>query len=283
MVPATPRVPSSIVPVLLPIVAFCGLAVAGPAPAEAWTWLPSGTTVPVPTADPREPGVGFAYVEDDFLSARLGTSIPIGRARDDGGLETGLDGQGWLWFKVLPRWNFPLETFDGTFGIWAGARGERLSWRVRLSHWSGHLADGTFEVEARRIVYSRESLMGLAFWDVSPHLQLYGGPGLFVRAEPVTQAFLFQAGGELRPDRAPPTGADPRGPHIDPFLAVDLRAKAENDMRVNQTYRAGVRLEGAPGGHAVRIALGYDSGVSERGQFWQTPESYVSLGLTFGP
>jgi hypothetical protein len=251
-------------------------------PATAWTWLPEERTLPVPCADPREPGLGFALVEDGIISARVGHAAALGRARPDGGLEAGLDGLVWLWFSTQPRFNFPLETVDGTFGFWAGARGDRVSWRLRLAHWSGHLGDGATGIEQRRIVYSRESLTALAFWDANPHLQLYGGPGLFVRADPPTQAFLFQVGGELRPDRATRRAREARLAHVEPYFAVDFRAKAENAMRVNQSYRAGVRLAGAPGGNALRIALGYDTGRSERGQFWQGSESYLSFGCSFG-
>jgi hypothetical protein len=251
-------------------------------PAAAWTWLPGERTLPAPTADPREPGLGFGLIENNIVTARVGHAFAIGRTRPDGGVEAGLDGLAWLWFSTQPRLNFPLETIDGTFALWAGARGDRVSWRLRLAHWSGHLADGASDIEDRRFVYSRESLTGLAFWDANPHLQLYGGPGFFVRADPPTPAFQWQMGGELRPDRATRQGNERRPAHVDPFLAIDFRAKAENAMRVNQSYRAGVRLAGAPGGNALRIALGYDSGRSERGQFWQTTENYLSFGLSFG-
>ena len=265
-------------PLLVVIVAI----VASASPARAWIWLPRERTLPGPLADPREPGLGFALVEDGVISARVGHAFALGRARPDGGIEVGLDGMAWLWFDVQPRFNFPLETIDGTFAFWAGARGERTSWRVRYAHWSGHLADGAPEIEESRIVYSRESLSGLLFHDVGRHLQLYGGPGFFVRAEPAAEAFQLQFGGELRPDRAIRRADDTRPAHVDPFVALDFRAKAENEMRFGQSYRAGVRLAGEPGGNAFRIALGYDTGPSERGQVWQKSESYISLVASFG-
>jgi hypothetical protein len=58
--------------------------------------------------------------------------------------------------------------------------------------------------------------------------------------------------------------------------------KAENEYRVNQSWQAGVRLTDGDGRRALRIHLGYTNGISERGQEWRTPESYVSLGATFG-
>lgn len=255
------------------------LLVLAPAPARGWTWFPPRGTTPSPLADPREPSLGFDVVEDGIWSARIGRGVAVGRARDEGGIEAGVDGHVWLWFSSLPRFNFPLETVDGTFGFWAGRRGDRWSWRVRLAHWSGHLGDGAPDIESRRIVYSRESLGGLVFVRANPHLVLHGGPALFVRADPPTQAFQLQLGGELSPDGATAGAGDHR---VDPYVAVDFRAKAENGMRVNQSYRAGLRLAGAPGGSALRIALGYDAGRSERGQAYRTTERYVSLGCSIG-
>jgi len=260
------------------------LSLAAAGPAEAWTWFPPERTLQAPLADPREPGLGFAVVEDAIISARVGHAFALGRTGNGGGgdFEVGLDGSAWLWFSSHPRLNFPLETVDGTFGVWAGARGERLGWRVRLSHWSGHLGDGASMIEARRIVYSRETLGALVFLEPNPHLELYAGPALFVRADPPTQAFQFQLGGELRPDRGIRRSRETRPAHVDPFLALDFRAKAENGMRLNQSYRAGVRLAGAPGGNALRIALGYDAGKSERGQEYRRTERFISLGVGFG-
>jgi len=252
-----------------------------PRDARAWTWLPDGRTTLVPIADPREPSLGFDAIEGGFWSARVGAAVAVGRAgaaADSSGLEIGVDGLAWLWFSALPNFNFPLETVDGSFGLWAGRRHDRFAWRARLAHWSGHLGDGAADIEETRIVYSRESITLLGAWDANPHLRLYGGPGFFYRAHPRTQAFQFQAGGELRPDL---TVVRP-GRRVDPYLAIDLRMKAENVYRVNQSYQAGVRLSDGDGRRGLRIHLGYTSGISERGQEWRTPESYVSLGATFG-
>jgi hypothetical protein len=250
-----------------------------PGDARAWTWLPEGRTTLVPIADPREPSLGFDAIEGGFWSARIGAAVTVGRAgagADSSGLEIGVDGFAWLWFSALPDFNFPLETVDGSFGFWAGQSHDRFAWRARLSHWSGHLGDGAADIEETRIVYSRESITLLGAWDANPHLRLHGGPGFFYRAHPRTQAFQFQAGGELRPD----LNVLSPGRRVDPYLAVDLRMKAENEYRVNQSYQAGVRL--TDGQRALRIHLGYAAGVSERGQEWRASESYVSLGVTFG-
>lgn len=265
------------------LVTFAIILSSVPRDAGAWTWLPAERTTFSPPADPREPRLGFDAIENGFWSARVGTALAVGRAgagtaADFTGLEIGLDGFVWLWFSGRPDFNFPLETVDGSFGLWAGRRHDRFAWRVRLAHWSGHLGDGAADIEENRIVYSRESIGALGAWEAGPHLRVYGGPAFFYRAHPRTQAFQFQAGGELRPD----LGTVRPGRRADPYLAVDLRMKAENAYRVNQSYRAGVRLAPGDGRRALRIHLGYTAGISERGQEWRDPESYVSLGVTFG-
>jgi hypothetical protein len=268
-----------------PIALFLLVSVLAAEPAHAWTWtFSSFDDVPAPYADPREPALGVDAVEDGIWSARVGRSVELGRGsrRGPGALEVGLDGSVWLWFSSLPRFNFPLETVDGTFGFWAGARGERVAWRVRLSHWSGHVGDGAETPAESRIIYSRESLAALVFVDAAPHVRVHLGPSLFVRADPPTQPLQFQLGGEWRGGRGGFTPRAAAGGGTAPFVAVDLRAKAENEMRVNQSYRAGVRFAGPNRGGGFRVQLGYDRGHSERGQAYLTPERFVSLGCAFG-
>lgn len=265
----------------VPLVTFAIILSSVPRDVGAWTWLPPDRATFSPPADPREPTLGLDAVEDSYWSGRVGTALALGRSgatADTGGLELGLDGMVWLWFSGRADFNFPLETVDGSFGFWAGQRHDRFAWRVRLSHWSGHLGDGAADIEENRIVYSRESIGALGAWEAGPHVRVYGGPAFFYRAHPRTQAFQFQAGGELRPD----LNGTRDGRHADPYLAIDLRMKAENEYRLNQSFQAGLRLAGDDGNRALRIHLGYTDGMSERGQEWEHPESYLSLGVTFG-
>jgi hypothetical protein len=57
--------------------------------------------------------------------------------------------------------------------------------------------------------------------------------------------------------------------------------KAEFDNRVNQSYELGVLLDG-PHGPVLRVAAGYESGVSERGQAQDAVENFFRLGITLG-
>lgn len=258
-----------------------------------WQWFAGGRRFEPLLADPREPRLGFDYIEGGYWSGQAGGSATL--AAIGAPTRVGLDGMAWLWISSLPDYNFPLETVDGTLGLWLETAQGPTSARIRLYHWSGHLADGAQDIEERRIVYSREILSAIVSQDVSPTLRLYGGPAAYLRADPNTQAFQFQVGGRMGDagtGASEPTNAMERalaaagvgaggGMRSSFYAAFDLRMKAENAYRVNQSYEVGIRL-GRGTGSGLRLAAGYQNGVSERGQAWQTPERYFSVGASFG-
>ncbi len=297
----------------LPAIPGFGVPEAG----AEWRWFEGDRTFEPLTADPREPRLGFDYIEGGSWSAKaggaatlasiVGTPLEEARASADGArvseprptLRLGIDGMAWLWLSTLPDYNFPLETVDGTIGIWLESSEGPWSGRLRLYHWSGHLGDGADDVATRRIVYSREILAVIVSRDVSPTLRLYGGPTTYLSADPHTQAFQFQFGGRLG-SAAPSGTASPGPPSVFTsgvlgaaggaqagagrsgfYAAFDMRMKAESEYRGNQSYKVGFRMGSTPG-NSLRIAAGYTNGNSERGQYWQTPEHYFSLGAFFG-
>jgi hypothetical protein len=88
-----------------------------------------------------------------------------------------------------------------------------------------------------------------------------------LRGEPDEPAFTGQLGGSMSLGRWT----------WFPYAAFDLRMKAENAGRVNQSYEVGVRYQ-----RDFRIAAGYEAGVSERGQFQPTVEHFFRLGVVLG-
>ncbi|MGH7726363.1 MAG: DUF1207 domain-containing protein [Candidatus Eiseniibacteriota bacterium] len=291
-------------------------AVAGDAQAE-WRWFEGNRSFEPLTADPREPRLALEYIEAGDWSAKAGGAVTIAsiignpleeaRATADAArllepieqFRIGMDGMAWLWLSSLPEYNFPLETVDGTIGLWAETSEGAWGGRLRLYHWSGHLADGASDIEERRIVYSRETVAIVVSRELSRTMRLYGGPAAYLHADPRTQAFQFQLGGRI--GAAAPSGTatvDPLGalgtigsaaglmtardsgrPGF--YAAFDLRMKAENDYRVNQSYQVGFRF-GRTRGNSMRLAAGYTNGMSERGQDWRTPEQFFSIGASFG-
>jgi hypothetical protein len=258
----------------IPIAAVLLASCLAPPIARAEThWLDPGSTFPTPVADPREPRMGFDYEEGGAWSLRAGGRVTIAHVVP-ADTRIGIDGMAWLWFATASRLDFPLETVDGFAGVWVERRSGRWAARARLSHHSGHLADGSSAVGRSRRAYSRERLGLLGAFTPRPGLELYAGPALWVRASPAAPACQFQLGAVIEARADAPRRARP-------FAACDFRIAAGNAGRVTQGYRAGLRLPGGPG-NGVRLAIGYDDGISERGQLFDTAERRFSIGAAFG-
>ncbi len=243
----------------------------------AWTWLPDDPGFPPLTADPRESRFGFDVVEGARASGFAGKRFALARIGGGKGAATMhvmVDGMLWAWLLRQPNFNFALESVDGSFGLALDRASGPWSARLRYGHVSSHLGDGEYDIEARRIAYSRESIALIGAYAPAAGLRAYAGPTLRLHGTPRAPAFQFQVGGETR-------GALKDGQSAAPYAAVDFRIKAENEYRVNQSYQAGVRIGRVPG-RIVRFALGYESGVSERGQAWRQAERFVRVGVTLG-
>ncbi|MEP7027870.1 MAG: DUF1207 domain-containing protein [Candidatus Eisenbacteria bacterium] len=241
----------------------------------AVTWLPGeGGFAPL-TADPRTPRFGFDLIEADRASGFTGRRFPLARIDGDGPSSTllAVDGMLWGWFARLPNFNFPLESVDGSFGIALERMAGPWSARLRYGHLSSHLGDGGYDIEARRIAYSRESVALVGSYAPGSGLRAYAGPTFMLHGTPRAPAFQFQVGAEATRARA--------GRAASPYAAVDLRLKAEVENRVNQSYQAGVRIGREPG-RRVRISVGYEAGMSERGQAWQRSEHFLRAGIALG-
>jgi hypothetical protein len=227
--------------------------------ASAATLFPPGHPFPEVVADPREARFGFDWVEGGRVSARAGRSIALVRA---GRTDLRLDGMLWAWLRQTPGFNFPLETVDGSFGLALETRRGAFAGRLRYGHASSHRADGDRFYGAPPFVWSREHVTLLGAW-TGRRVTLHAGPTFMLRGEPDAPAFQAQAGAEVRLTKAA-------------YAAADLRIKTENAQRVNQSYELGLRRRGA------RVAVGYEDGVSERGQLWGRHERFFRLGITFG-
>lgn len=245
---------------LLPVAAFAGVSL-----------FPEGRAFPALLADPREPRFGFDWVEGGFVSAHAGRSIALARS---GAHDLCIDGMLWGWLRQRAGFNFPLETVDGSFGMALESRHGAFATRLRYGHVSSHLADGDRAIERNRIGFSRETVSWIAAYTGSRRLTAYAGPTFMLRGEPDAPAFQVQAGGEVRFRAGAARG-------LIPYAALDLRMKSENAQRVNQSYELGVRL--AQGrSFPLRVAAGYTTGHSERGQLWRRAESFFRLGVALG-
>ena len=230
--------------------------------------FPGGRAFPEPYADPHEARFGFDWVESGRVSGRAGRSLALVRS---GAFDVRIDGMLWAWMRQTPGFNFPLETIDGQFGMALEGRSGTLSGRLRYGHASSHRADGSPDVGKPQVVWSRETITLLGAWTPGARATIYAGPTFMLRGEPDAPAFTAQLGGTARFSSG----------RWAPYAAADLRMKAEFANRVNQSYELGVLLNGSQG-PVLRVAAGYESGVTERGQAQDAVENFFRLGITLG-
>jgi len=61
-------------------------------------------------------------------------------------IQIGLEGLAWSRLEALNGFRFPVETVDYFFGIFAAWNDVDIGWKLRISHISSHLVDGTDSV-----------------------------------------------------------------------------------------------------------------------------------------
>jgi hypothetical protein len=267
-------------PVVAAVVAFAAVCAGAslltiPALAET-RWLEAGRGFSPPIADPRESRMALDYGDGGHWSLRAGHTLTLLRKGDDHvATRYGLDGGIWMWFRTEGGvFVFPLQTDDGSVGLWAERAGPRWAGRFRWGHWSAHRGDGADQRES--IIYSREWVAAMVAYRPSSRVRVYGGPGAWVRADPRTQAMMLQTGAEWRTE---PRGV-PWGTSVRPFAAADFQWRAEWDGRIQQSYAAGLEARGGPD-QTMRLSVGYRTGFSPRGQEWRTVERLFTVGLSF--
>ena len=124
-------------------------------------WLPEGTLFPRTPADPREPRISITYApEPDQINAVLGAPLPI-VGFETGGTPVRVILEAGAFFRLGRDGDFfPLQTFDGQFGLGLEVSEGILRGRLRLLHASAHKADGDSTVSFRGETFSRE------FWSL---------------------------------------------------------------------------------------------------------------------
>lgn len=234
-------------------------------------WIPAGTLYPRLAADPREPRIGLTLTRElDPVDGALGGPVPILRVRA-GSLPLQFN----IEALVLTRLGrdaayFPLQTVDGLFGLGIEADHSRWMVRLKLMHQSGHLADGSPQIEIPPVTFSRET----ASLDLGYGLRqavVYARIGTPWHTAPEVDAGLelglgFQ--GEVGTGQARP------------FLAAHFEAESEHNWRVRQSILAGWLIGRE---RQVLIGLRYQNGYRVHGQFWSATESLIGLELQYAP
>lgn len=158
----------------------------------------------------------------------------------------------------------------------------RPSFAVRLGmgHTSQHLMDDALEVEQlpHSINYVRDYIQLFAVKDV-PALGGFFYAGAFYNYTFIINThrdntMIYELGGEAV--------NYPIARNLRAYIAADIKLRGESSFGTSQNYQLGVKLSSAETTtRAFRVALNYQTGLEERGQFYNRRVQRFLLGLYF--
>lgn len=235
-----------------------------------------------------EPRVGaIIHAEDTRLRLDIGNAIDILRFEPASlpALQWALGAEFFTWtaLRRTADFHFPVDAVDYLFGIYASAvlaHDEQLALegRLRVSHISAHLVDGSYEKATATWrngqlprVYSREffELMLAARIDdvLRPHL---GVQYIYHIDPPDLGKFALQLGAEYMPRLAA---------HVHPYIAYDLRLVHVGAFSAVHAAQVGARL-GTRHGAGLNVFVVWYSGLGEHGEYHDQRFSWWGPGFT---
>jgi hypothetical protein len=154
-----------------------------------------------------------------------------------------------------------------------------LSARLRLSHISAHLVDGSYDKSTGEWregnlphVYSREFVDIILAYEYSDLLRIYGGGQYIYHVDPADlRKFGLQAGLEA-------VWLDGLGRDIHVYVAYDIRLLDSGVMRTAHGAQLGAKL-GAWRGGGLNVFIAYYNGPSQHGEYYDRFWSYWGPGL----
>jgi hypothetical protein len=247
-------------------------------------WFPSGFNIQPFTANFYEPRAGILYL---FVERNL--RLDIGYSSDVVWIETenskfsaGADFFTFTRIREAENFHFPVEAVDYFFGLNAGYRvsdgKNEYGFRFRASHVSAHLADGRYIRDSNEWidghlprVYSREFIEVFPFYTFST-LRVYAGLTYIVHVKPSWPGKgIYQLGFDY-------FLTDLINPDIIPFIAYDFRLSEVRKLSGNNIIYAGVKF-GNYNSKGISVMVGYYSGKSVHGEFFENNENYFSAGI----
>jgi hypothetical protein len=235
-----------------------------------------------------EARVGFTHlVEEDRLQLDIGNSIDL--LEFDGPLDTdrlavGVDFFTWTSLRQEQGFHFPVDAVDYLFGLNATYLHRidvqsTLSVRLRLSHISAHLVDGSYSRETGEWrdgqlprIFSREFIDLLVAWEYLGVFRFYAGGQYIYHVDPRDLGpFGLQAGTEALWADALRTGF-----HL--YAAWDLRLLDTGAMRAAHGLQLGGKIGDWRGG-GVRLFLEWYHGPSRHGEYYDRIWSYWGYGF----
>ncbi len=248
------------------------------------TILPHGLLWQPPLASPNEPRCYMKIMsleESDMPSVNdcnIGGTLPLVRVsrldKPNEGVQTD------IFATVMSRF-VDRRTFaavDYRFGVPFTLAEGPWSFKIAYEHTSCHLGD---EFLIKHNLPSRDStrneaVFGISYRPIEP-LRLYGQFGYAVGQS----SFVENIHKERYTCGAEWSKPGPTGDFGQPYAAIDVEFRGDEDYTPNLTAQIGwqwLGLQGAPG---YRFAVEYYDGRSPFGQFIDRHESWVALGFYF--
>ncbi|MBY0370539.1 DUF1207 domain-containing protein [bacterium] len=250
------------------------LLCAAPSFAESsdFTWVPGGRLFPVTFADPREIRTFVNFNSGNHIQASVGSYLSLFSVAPEDkswGVMFGLEGRGYFVMRQEGG-RFPLESVDGTLGLYTEYSQGPWAAQLRYTHVSAHLADGS---SGTAIPYSRETLSLRGSYNPCENAQVYVGIHRLVNSVPKMHPLALQVGGNYFWDL---------GFSAVPFVAGDLRWQEESTVNPSFALQLGVAISqpGKPR-HAFRMYYSYFTGADIRGQFYLDTRTYHGFALEF--
>ncbi|MBN1448864.1 MAG: DUF1207 domain-containing protein [Bacteroidetes bacterium] len=235
-----------------------------------------------------EPRVGMSrLLGEERLRLDIGNSIDVLQwaiYNDEMQVAIGADFFTWTSLRQEKDFHFPVDAVDYLFGVnasFARTLSDRFSaaLRLRLSHISAHLVDGSYQKESGTWrdgqlprVYSREYVDLIAAVEWSGLLRLYGGGQYIYHIDPATLGkWSLQSGIE-----AVWQGAGAGWLH--PYAAVDLRLIDIDGWEAAVNLQVGVKA-GCWRGTGVQLYIAWFRGKSQHGEYYDQNWSYWGPGF----
>ncbi|MHB8578757.1 MAG: DUF1207 domain-containing protein [Ignavibacteriaceae bacterium] len=250
------------------------------------TWFPNKLNIKPFTANILEARDGFSYLfGEQKIRLNAGLSSDIYQVQNGNStLSFGADIFTFTRLRSEDNFRFPVETIDYFFGINSGYKiiqgAQEYGFRIRLSHISAHLVDGSYDGQdsvwrngRAPFVYSREFIEVLPFYKINS-FRVYGGfTYLFHRIPATIGKGIYQAGFDYYM-------VNLAGNNVTPFLADDFKLTEIVKYTGNNVIEAGIKF-GSYDGKGFSILLSYTSGKSIHGLYYDLNENYASLGFNF--
>ncbi|MGW8257335.1 MAG: DUF1207 domain-containing protein [Thermoguttaceae bacterium] len=251
---------------------------------EAWTWqlMPDGLLYKSYLAGQRESRFAgqWVHIRDVgwFWDVTLGGRVGILRYGTTDptwpeGIQVDIEG------AAFPRLNFDesrdLESADFRFGVPLTIRQGPWEGKFAYYHYSSHLGDEYMVRHASltRINYSRDCLvLGLGLY-LNPNLRLYSEADYAYYTDGGSEPWQFQFGAEFSP-------IEPMLGRGAPFVATNCMLRQDVDFSGNFTAQAGWQWRGESG-HLFRIGAQYFNGMRNQGEFYNSFEEQIGLGIWY--